>query len=71
MRNIGDKALLAKALHGLGTFYHSQGDHETARNLYTEGLQIRRELGDKHGIVVLENISPSNNAVYCIRKILI
>jgi len=50
LRELGDNALLAKALHGLGRFYDSQGDYSTALNLYNESLQIRRELADKQGI---------------------
>jgi predicted ATPase/Tfp pilus assembly protein PilF len=54
LRNLGDEALLANALHGLGIFYQLQGNSEIAQNLYTESLQIRRKLGvDKRGIANL------------------
>ena len=54
LRRFKDSELLAKALHGLGRFYISQ-DYETARNLYIESLQIKKELGDKQGIAALLN----------------
>jgi len=50
LRSIGDKALLARSLYGLGRLYLFQGDYETARNLNMESLQIKREIGDKRGI---------------------
>ncbi len=50
LRQLGEKALLAKVQRGLGVFYQSQGNYETARNLYIESLKIARELGDKWGI---------------------
>jgi predicted ATPase/Tfp pilus assembly protein PilF len=54
LRNLGDEALLANALHGLGIFYQLRGNSEIAQNLYTESLQIRRKLWvDKRGIANL------------------
>ncbi|MBC8231535.1 tetratricopeptide repeat protein [bacterium] len=54
LRNLKDNnELLAKALHGLGRFHQFQGDYEVAQNLYTEALQVRREIGDKPGIAAL------------------
>jgi len=50
LRNLPDRALFAQALHGLGRFYQSQGDNNTALNLYTESLQVYENLGDKLGI---------------------
>jgi predicted ATPase/class 3 adenylate cyclase/Tfp pilus assembly protein PilF len=50
LRNLRNDKLLARAMTRLGWFYDSQGDYETARNIHTESLQIRRELGDKLGI---------------------
>lgn len=48
----------AKALNGLGTIMHEQGDYGTARPVLEESLAIARELDDKKGIAtVLNNLS--------------
>jgi tetratricopeptide (TPR) repeat protein len=39
-------------LNGLGIVMERQGEHERARTLYEDGLQIMRELGDTRGIAV-------------------
>jgi tetratricopeptide (TPR) repeat protein len=48
-------AARASALKGAGTLAAQQGDFETARARYDEGLAIQRELGDKPGVVALLN----------------
>lgn len=65
LRRLQDNALLARALNQLGRFYgHSgQGGFETAQKLYTESLQIRRELGDKWGIA--ESLNGLGSALWC------
>jgi len=50
LRRLQEHALLAKVVHGLGIFYHYQGNFETARKLHNESLKIKRELGDREGI---------------------
>jgi tetratricopeptide (TPR) repeat protein len=43
----------AQALKGAGTLAAQQGDNATARALYEESLEIRRELGDRPGVAAL------------------
>lgn len=47
--------LRAGTLHAVGTLAWSQGDYPSARHFFEESLQIRRELGDTHGIADLLN----------------
>ncbi|MGH9764969.1 MAG: tetratricopeptide repeat protein, partial [Blastocatellia bacterium] len=44
--SLGDRRLLAAALHNLGTVYQYQGDYGTARSLFEESLRIKQELND-------------------------
>ena len=43
----------AHALKGAGTLAAQQGENAVARALYEEGLALRRDLGDRHGVAVL------------------
>jgi non-specific serine/threonine protein kinase len=45
----------AKALNGAGNLALTLADYVSARELYEEGLRIRRQLGDKHGVAGLLN----------------
>jgi predicted ATPase/class 3 adenylate cyclase len=45
----------AKALNGLGTIAHEQGDYAAARSWLEESLTIWREIGDKRGVATLLN----------------
>jgi predicted ATPase/class 3 adenylate cyclase len=40
----------ARALHGAGVLAHAQGDYDTARALYRQGLTLRREIDDTPGV---------------------
>ena len=55
LRNLGDNTLLTKVLNQLGIFDLQQGDYPTARNLFTESLQIGKRLSDKRGIALSLN----------------
>ncbi len=45
----------ASALTGAGVLAYCQGDYPTARALFQEGLDLRREQGDRPGIATLLN----------------
>jgi len=45
-----DPALRVRALHGAGQVVYRQGDSAMARALYTEALEIARQLGDEASI---------------------
>jgi predicted ATPase/DNA-binding CsgD family transcriptional regulator/Tfp pilus assembly protein PilF len=48
-------ALIAKAIHGLGTIAYYQSEYEPAKAWLTQGLAIRRRLGDRQGIAASLN----------------
>jgi tetratricopeptide (TPR) repeat protein len=52
---LGDEAGVAEILKTSGTLAVVQGDHEGARSLWEESLEIRREMGDKPNIANLLN----------------
>jgi predicted ATPase/class 3 adenylate cyclase/Tfp pilus assembly protein PilF len=45
----------ARALHGLGVMAFEQGDYAEAEGYYTEARDLRRELGDKVGMIASTN----------------
>lgn len=51
----GSMANRAKALNGLGTLTHNQGDYDAARHLHEDCLVIWRELEDKVGVAASLN----------------
>jgi uncharacterized protein HemY len=46
-REIGDRQMIANALHSLGNVTRTQADYSTTRSLYRESLTMLRELGEK------------------------
>ena len=52
------KKFLAEAINNIGYVYDNHGDISKALEYYNEGLKIRKEVGDKHGIAEsLNNIA--------------
>jgi predicted ATPase/class 3 adenylate cyclase/Tfp pilus assembly protein PilF len=45
----------AKVLHGLGVLAYEQGDYPQAESYFEESLALRRELGDKMGMIASLN----------------
>jgi len=46
------KQLISALLNNLGIIACQQGAYDEARQILTESLQIKRELGDKSGIAL-------------------
>ncbi len=49
-RSIGHRSGMATAFGHLGDLYFAEGNHEEARQLYQNGLEISQEIGDSRGI---------------------
>jgi predicted ATPase/class 3 adenylate cyclase len=56
-------AVRAKALHGLGVMSYEQGDQGEAESCFSEALALRRELGDRTGMMASTN-NLANVALY-------